>query len=460
VYNKRVKFMSFTGINLSSKMVSSLNRQKYFSPSNIQQLVIPKALRGETLLAQSATGTGKTLCFIIPIIEKLDLKNQSVQAVIIAPTRELASQIFDAITNFQKDYPELKVRLFKSGEERENSLKGLSVAPHILIGTPGRLKDVLSQNVLSLSHVQTVVLDEADMLLKEGFFGDIDVVVSKIKEPQFLVFSATLEATLAHELERYIGPNTPVINEDTMTSSNVEHYLVDIGHQNIDECVEDIIQIISPYLMLIFASKKDTANKVFRNLKEKKYKVGLLTGDLSSRERKNVLKMIKNEQIYILVCSDMAARGLDIPDVTDILNIDLPSNLDFYYHRAGRTGRFDKKGNCYTFYNNEHTAKPLALVNQGVNFAYRSLRNHKLSEGKPVEKTHPTRRKIDTELDKQIRIITAKSKSGKKVVKPGYKRKVREEIAKAKQKHRREIIRQDIRRQRVERYKKEGRENG
>lgn len=460
MYNKRGKIMSFTGINLSSKMISSLNRQKYFSPSNIQQLVIPKALRGETILAQSATGTGKTLCFIVPVIEKLELQNQTVQAIFIAPTRELASQIYNAVVDFVNEYPELKVRLLKSGEERDNSIKGLSVAPHILIGTPGRLKDILSQNVLSLNSVKTIVLDEADMLLKEGFFGDIDEIVSKIKNPQFLVFSATLEATLAHELERYIGPNTPVINEETMTSNNVKHYLVDIGHQNMDDCIEDMIKNIRPYLMLIFASKKETANKIYKNLKEKKYRVGLLTGDLSARERKNVLKMIKNEQIYILVCSDMAARGLDIPDVTDILNVDLPSNLDFYYHRAGRTGRFDKTGNCYTFYNNEQTSKPLTLVNQGVKFIYRSLRNHELMEGKPVEKTHPTKHKVDSALDQEIRKITAQSKGKNKKVKPGYKRKVREEIAKAKQKHRREIIRQDIRRQRVERYKKENRNNG
>lgn len=460
MYNKRVKIMSFTGINLSPKMISSLNRQKYFSPSNIQKLAIPKALRGETLLAQSATGSGKTLCFVIPTIEKIDLSKQAVQAIFIAPTRELATQIFDVVNGFNKEYPELKVRLLKSGEERENSFKGLSIAPHILIGTPGRLKDILSNDVLSLSCVKTVVLDEADMLLKEGFFGDIDDIVSKIKNPQFLVFSATLEATLAHELERYIGPNTPVINEDTMTSNNVKHYLVDVGHQDLYKCVEEMINYIHPYLMMIFASKKETANQVFKYLKERKYSVGLLTGDLSSRERKNVLKMIKNEQIYLLVCSDMAARGLDIPDVTDILNIDLPSNLDFYYHRAGRTGRFDKSGNCYTFYNNEHTSKPLTLVNQGVKFIYKSLRGGELLDGKPVKKNHPTRRKVDNELDREIRKITAKSKGKNKKVKPGYKRKVRDEIAKAKQKHRREIIRKDIRRQRVERYKKENQNNG
>jgi len=446
--------MSFSAIALSKKMISSLNRQKYFEPSSIQLRAIPKALKGETLLVQSATGTGKTLCFLVPIIENISIPNQNVQAIIVAPTRELAMQIFDQANKFAVDFPGLKIRLFKSGEEKENSLKGLSIPPHIIIGTPGRLADIFSQNVVSLAHCKTIVLDEADMLLKEGFFGDIDRFVNKIKNPQFLVYSATLEATLAHELEKYIGNNTPVINEETMTANSVEHLLVDIGHVDVREAVVEMINIIKPYLLLVFASKKETANSVFNYLRGLKMPAGLLTGDLTARERKNVLKRVQSGEVYYLVCSDMAARGLDLNDVTDIINVDLPSNLDFYYHRAGRTGRFGKSGKCYTFYNNEHTSKPLTLKSQGVQFKYLVLRDSELKEGHMIEKGHPTRRKQDSELDQEIRKITNLSKRNKKV-KPGYKKKVKLEIAKAKQKHRREIIQKDIRRQRVERYKKE-----
>lgn len=445
--------MSFKGINLSEKMLQSLNRQKYFSPSSIQINSIPKALKGETLMVQSATGSGKTLCFLIPIIENIDLKSQFVQAIIVAPTRELAQQIYDFAIPFAEEFKGLKIRLLKSGEERSQSTKGLSVAPHIIIGTPGRLADVLNDS-LSLSHVKTIVFDEADMLLKEGFFGDIDTFVTKVKNPQFLVFSATLEANLSHELEKYVGPNIPVINETVLTSENVKHHLIDIRHQDIVSALREVIEIINPYLLLVFASKKETVNKVYDELKTEKYKVGLLTGDLNSRERKNVMKQLKNENIYILICSDMAARGLDIPDVSDVINLDLPSNLEFYYHRAGRTGRFNKTGNCYSFYNNDNISKPLKLMSEGVNFKFLALRDKKLVETKSIEKTHPTRRKVDEELEKEIRKINAISKGKNKKVKPGYKKKRKQEIAKAKQKHRREIIKKDIRRQRVERYKK------
>lgn len=452
--------MSFKGINLSENMLKSLNRQKYFSPSDIQLRCIPKALRRETLMVQSATGSGKTLCYLVPIIERIDLKNQSTQALIVAPTRELAQQIYDFAVPFIEEFKGLKIRLFKAGEEREVSKKGLSIAPHIVIGTPGRLADILCDSSLSLKDVKIVVFDEADMLLKEGYFEEIDKFVFKTNNPQFLVFSATLEANLSHQLEKYVGPNTPIVNEEVLTSSNVKHYLIDIRHQDVFVSLEETIKAINPYLLLVFASKKEMANEIYKYLNAKKYKVGLLTGDLSTRERKNVMKQVKNENIYILVCSDVAARGLDIQDVTDIINIDFPSNLEFYYHRAGRTGRFDKKGSCYTFYNNDKTERAMRLIEDGVSFTYLALSNGKLVEGHPLKKSHPTRRKKDEELEKEIRRINAMSNAKNKKVKPGYKKARKQEIAKAKQKRRREIIKQDIRRQRVERYKKEGRNNG
>ena len=450
--------MSFKGINLSEQMIKSLNRQGFTNPSEIQLRAIPKALKGETLMVQSATGTGKTLAFLVPIIEKIDFQNQSIQAIIIAPTRELAQQIYDFAIPFVKEFPRLKIKLFKSGIEREESSQGLSIPPHIAIGTPGRLLDILVGKV-SLKSVNTIVLDEADMLLREGFFGEIDKIVEQTNKPRFLVYSATLENNLAHELERYIGPNIPVINEETMTASNVTHYLIDIRHDDVLTSLISVIEAIKPYLLLVFASKKETANELYAGLRAKKYKAALLTGDLDARERKSIIRRVKDGEFYILVCSDMAARGLDIPDVSDVINVDLPNNLEFYYHRAGRTGRFNKTGNCYTFYNNDKTAKPLALIQNGVKFKYYVLRDNELVAGKGIEKTHPTKRKVDEELQSKIRQVKAQTRSKDKKVKPGYKKKQKAAIEKVKQKHRREIIRKDIRRQRVERYKREN-QNG
>ena len=450
--------MSFKAVNLSNKMLMSLSTQGYLEPSSIQLKALPKALKGKTLMVQSATGSGKTLCYLIPIIENIDYKDKSLQAIIIAPTRELAQQIYNFAIPFTKEYSDLKIRLLKSGEEIDNSLKGLSANPHIIIGTPGRMLDVLiTNNALKLNKVKTVVLDEADMLIKEGYFEQIDQIVEKLNNPQFLVFSATLEKTLSARLEKYVGSNISIVNEDILTSKNVKHYLIDIKHTALFDAVEQFINLVNPYLLLIFASKKETANEIYTNLKSKHYKVGLLTGDLSSRERKNVMKMLENEKIYILVCSDMASRGLDIDDVSDILNVDLPRNLDFYYHRAGRTGRFNKTGNCYTFYNVDSSRKPLELINRGMKFDYLVLKDGAFIQGKGIEKMHPTRRRIDEELNKEIKKVTNISKSKNKKVKPGYKKKTRLAVEKVKQKHRREIIKKDIRRQKEERYRKESR---
>ena len=450
--------MSFKGINLSEQMIKSLERQGFTNPSEIQLRSIPKALKGETLMVQSATGTGKTLAFLVPIIERIDYFNQNIQAIIIAPTRELAQQIYDFANPFTKEFPNLKIKLFKSGVEREESSQGLSIPPHIAIGTPGRLADILPGKV-SLRFVNTVVLDEADMLLREGFFGEIDKIVDQTNKPRFLVYSATLESNLAHELEKYIGPNIPVINEETMTASNVTHYLIDIRHNDVLTSLIEVIEAIKPYLLLVFASKKETANELYAGLRARKYKTALLTGDLDTRERKSIIRRVKDGEFYILVCSDMAARGLDIPDVSDVINVDLPNNLEFYYHRAGRTGRFNKTGNCYTFYSNDKTAKPLALIKNGVEFKYLVLRDGQLVAGKGIEKTHPTKRKVDEELQNKIQKVKAQTRNKDKKVKPGYKKKQKAAIEKVKQQHRREIIRKDIRRQRVERYKREN-QNG
>ncbi len=448
--------MSFKAINLSDKMITSLTRQGYFEPSSIQLKVIPKALKGNTLMVQSATGTGKTLCYLLPIIENTECSKKNLQAIVVAPTRELASQIYNFAIPFTKEFTNLKIRLLKAGEEIDESLKGLNENPQIIIGTPGRLVDVLvKNNALKLNNVKTVVLDEADMLLKEGYFAEIDQIVDKLAKVQFLVFSATLEKTLAAELDKYVGSNISIINEEILTSQNVKHYLIDIKHIPQTEAVEQFINIINPYLLLIFASKKEKANVIYSYLKAKKYKAGLLTGDLSSRERKNVMKALHNEQIYILVCSDMAARGLDIDDVSDILNVDLPMNLDFYFHRAGRTGRFSKKGNCYTFYNSDSVKRPLELVSRGVKFEYLVLKDNNLTLGKEITKKVLKPKRVDDELNKEIKKITNISKAKNKKVKPGYKKKTRLAVDKAKRKHRRELIKKDIRRQRVERYKKE-----
>lgn len=448
--------MSFKGLNLSEKMITCLNKAGYYSPSDVQLRVIPKALKGETLCVQSATGTGKTHAFLIPIIERLDLSKNEVQAVIISPTRELARQTFKFASYFEEHFKGLKTKLLVSGSSLDSSVEGLKEAPHIIIATPKRLIDVINENILSLKNVKTLVLDEADMLLKEGFMDEVKTIRDELNNDlQYLVFSATLENNIKNELMDYIGSNKEIINEDVLTNSNVKHYLIDIKSYSIFEATKLFIEKKNPYLLIVFASKKETVNALHSYLLKEGIKAGLLTGDLSSRERKNVMKSLLNDHYHILIASDVASRGLDIDDVTDVLSVDLAPNKEFYYHRAGRTGRFLKDGNSFVFYNNDNVKRVLLLLEDGVPFSYLQIKNGEIIEGKPLERTHPTRRKKDDELEREINKVRNQAIGKNKKIKPGYKKKVKQEIDKVKKKHRRELIKKEIRKERVERYKRE-----
>ncbi len=441
----------FKAFNLSNKMVQSLQRQGYIEASSVQEKVIPKALKGQSIIAQSETGSGKTHSFIIPIIEQIDIANANVQSVIIAPTRELARQIYEFVIKF-KEFEGLKVRLFTSETEKSQNTEGLSCAPHIIVGTPGRTKDILlDSNLVRLDFVKTVVFDEADMLLDLGYFEDLDKIMQSLKEPQLMVFSATIEEKLKHVLYKYVKADVVITLENNRTAKQVKHILVDIKHNDRNETLDKFINIINPYFLIIFASKKQTVNEIYAFLKFKNYDVAILTGDLSLRERRSTLRRIKNNEFHIVVCSDLAARGLDFDDVSDVINIDLPNELEYYYHRAGRTGRFNKEGNCYTFYNSDTTKKIKLLMSQGLKFEFAVIKNDELVEGKPFVKEFKNK-KMDDDLKKEI--IKAKHfASCKEGVKPGYKRKIKTAVKNVKKKHRREIIKADIKKQREERYK-------
>lgn len=439
--------MSFKALNLSKTMLDSLSRQKYFSPSDVQRLVIPKALKGESVFAQSATGSGKTFCFLIPIFEKIDVENKKTQALIIAPTKELARQIYDFSVPFLIDYNDVSVKLLTSGVSMKESEEIVKNAPQILIATPGRLKDILeSKNSIDLSKIKTLVIDEADMLLKEGDFELAISIYENAKRPQTLVFSATLDEHLRNVMNKFVKANFQIAISDELTSKLVKHYLINIKGQDEIEMVKLFIKTKNPYLLIIFASTTKKAHQVYQKLAGEIKRIDLLTGELTSRERKNAIKRLRNGETYILVASDVAARGLDIPDVSDVLNIDLPNNLEYYFHRAGRTGRFDKSGNCYSFYNYDSLEIPLKLLEKGVDFNYLTYKDGDFVAGKSiVKKEFKARVKKDLELEKAIQITRSKTLGKAKHVKPGYKKRAKMAVQKVIRIKKEQAIRKNIR---------------
>lgn len=429
-------------------MIEALKKQNYVEPSPVQLKIIPKALQGKSLLCQSETGSGKTHAYLIPLIEKIDTSLSRLQAIIITPSRELSRQVYEFARPFQNYFQKLKIRLISSEEDRTASTSGLSVPPHIVIGTPGRLKDILSDSYeLNLRGVKTLVLDEADMLMELGYFDSIDALYSLLGENvQTMVFSATLEEGLKHRLEKYVGTNFSFDNEDNKASSNVSHHLVDIKHIGKIEALKSFLSIKNPYLAIVFASKKEDVRKTYESLKADGYSVTMFSSDLESRKRRSTIKLIKDNKFQIIVASDLLARGIDIEDVTDVISLDLPNELEYYYHRAGRTGRFNKKGDSYVFYNSDSTRLPNELIKKGVKFDFLILKNNELAidpVGLLPKKKFTKKKPLSEEESKEIKIAKAKTRT--KQVKPAYKKKQKWAVEKVKNKYRRKAIQKSIR---------------
>jgi len=442
-------------------MVSALEKLGYIEPSAVQSSVIPKALRGLSLICQSETGSGKTHAYLIPLLERIDTNLPRLQDIVICPSRELARQVYEFARQFIRFFPRLKIRLLTSESEKSQNSEGLGEAPQLVIGTPGRLKDILIDDyALDLHNVRSLILDEADMLMDFGYFDDIDAIYGKLSsEPQIMVFSATLTEGLKERLRHYTKSDFLYESEQNMTASGVSHHLVDVKHIGTVEALKNFIAVKNPYLMLVFASKKEDVNLIYSSLKEAGMSVTVFSGDLEQRERRKTIRMIKENRYQIIVASDLLSRGIDIDDVTDVVSVDLPNDLDYYYHRAGRTGRFGKKGDSWIFYNSDSTAKPQELIKAGMKFDFFVLKG-KILQSDPVgllPKNKLSRKKPFSEAEmKEVKI--AKANSRVKKVKPSYKKKMRWAVEKVKNKYRHKAIEKSIRKHKEKDYRKAARD--
>lgn len=447
--------MSFSGFSLSKKMVSALNALGYKDPSKVQSTVIPKALRGVSLLAQSETGSGKTHAYLVPIIEKTDTNLNRLQTIIVAPTRELARQTYEFARQFQRFYQTLRVRLYTSEADVTQNEEGVSVPPQIVIGTPGRLKDLLvDKHILTLQNVKTVVLDEADMLLDLGFFADIENIFALLIDPQTMVFSATLKQNLRDELAKFVRSDFEFENEKTETSSTVRHHLIDIKHQGTVNALVSFLNIRKPYLCIVFASTVKMVNEVAKGLKNNGINAIYFSGSLDDRSRKKAIREIRSNKYSVIVASDLLSRGIDIPDVTDVISVDLPSDLDFYHHRAGRSGRFGKEGDSWVFYNADSVKEAKRIMDEGVIFDFYVLRKDelKLDPVGLLPKTKLSKKKEFPEEEKK-EISIAKALARPKHIEPMYKKKKQFAIEKVKRKYRKKAIQKSIRKELEKQYK-------
>ena len=447
--------MKFESFNLKKEIVEIVKKIGFTDATPVQDVVIPKLLKNSNCIVKSKTGSGKTHAYLVPIINNLDF-NKGLQAVIIAPTRELSLQIYNFIKDFKKYLPSLNCKVFTNGIDFSKNLEAANNnLAQIVVCTPGRLKAISENSNFSFENIQTIILDEVDMLSENDFFDDIGEFIEKCNENINIgVFSATINQKVEVFLRKYISPDYYLDLDEELVPSNINNFLVNTKHINYLEATKIFIDHFNPYLLFIFASKKEKVKEIYSYLKSFKYNCAMISGDLSPRERKAIFKRVKNNEFQIVVCSDIAARGIDVEDVSDVLSVDLPSNIEYFLHRIGRTGRMGKNGNSYLFYDNDHLDDVKRVTDLGIEFGYLKITNNVLENDKKPENKKVTRKKPVTELDEKIKLIKRTNTSKK--VKPGYKKKVKQEIEKEKRRYKRKVIQQDIRRQMTERYKKEG----
>jgi len=340
---------SFKDFKLAPLVQKNIDDKGYISPTPIQDKSIPHILRGEDVVGIANTGTGKTAAFLIPLINKVILNPQE-KILVVVPTRELAQQIDDELKGFAKASGFFSV-LCIGGSNMGVQIRGLRHANHFVIGTPGRLKDLIEQRILDLSGFKTVVLDEADRMLDMGFINDMRFMMAKMPSPRHTLF---FSATLSPEIEKLIHEflHTPVrISVKTQdTSKNVHQDIIRIERgQNKIDVLEGLLKNPEFSKVLVFGRTKHGIEKLAKELNARGFKSESIHGNKSQPQRQHSLNLFKKDQAQVLAATDVAARGLDISGVTHVINFDVPASYEDYVHRIGRTGRGDKKGKALTF---------------------------------------------------------------------------------------------------------------
>ncbi len=341
----------FAGLKVCARTVDILKKAGISKPMPVQEQVIPALFAGKDVIARAQTGTGKTLAFLIPLMEKIDANKKYVQALIIAPTRELAMQIS---TEAKKLAGETGIKILPvcGGRDLEQQKHKMQNVTHIMVGTPGRLLDHIRRGNTSLGGVSYLVLDEVDEMLEQGFIDEAAELISMTsKDRQTVLCSATLSEEV-RKLGKKITRNCALIdiNPDQATVAGIKQICIKTTEEFKQRALETLIQRYNPYLMIIFCYSKERAIELEEWLATKQYNVDVLHGEMSQAKRKTVMKAFRDAKLQLLVATDLAARGLDIEGVTHVINYDIPHDVDWYVHRIGRTGRAGKEGVAVTFY--------------------------------------------------------------------------------------------------------------
>ena len=341
---------TFQELDLRREVMQAILELGYEEPTPIQAQTIPLLLSGKDVVAQAQTGTGKTAAFVIPIVERIEPSNRAVQAMVLVPTRELAMQVAEASFALSR-FRRIDVLPIYGGQAYDRQLRGLRKGVHVVVGTPGRVIDHIRRGTLRLDGVRTVVLDEADEMLDMGFFEDIEFILEQTpKERQTALFSATIPPRVEALARRYLRePLYIAIAREERTVPQTHQVYYETAESGKLEALTRVLDLETPRSAIVFCRTKRAVDEVASALQARGYAADGIHGDLSQPQRERVLQSFRENRIEILVATEVAARGLDLPDVTHVINYDIPDDPDAYIHRIGRTGRMGRKGEAITF---------------------------------------------------------------------------------------------------------------
>ncbi|WP_270314064.1 DEAD/DEAH box helicase [Leuconostoc citreum] len=337
--------MKFSELGLSQDILDAIATHGYVEATPIQEKTIPLTLAGKDVIGQAQTGTGKTAAFGLPILEHIDLSNKNIQALIVSPTRELAIQTAEELKKLGRD-KHVDVQVVFGGADIRRQIQNLKSHPQILVGTPGRLLDHINRKTVKIDNVKTLVLDEADEMLNMGFLDDIESIIKNTPaDRQTLLFSATMPPAIKRIGVKFMtNPEHIQIEAKELTTDLVDQYFVRMHENEKFDTMTRIFDVQAPKLAIVFGRTKRRVEELSRGLEARGYRAAGLHGDLTQQMRSRVLAQFKSHEINILVATDVAARGLDVKDVTHVYNFDIPQDPESYVHRIGRTGRAGAKG--------------------------------------------------------------------------------------------------------------------
>ena len=358
----------FKEIGVAKDLCKGINEMGFINPTEVQEQSIPfLLLENRDLISLAQTGTGKTAAFGLPVIQKTELKNKYVQSIILCPTRELCIQICKDLETYSKYVSGIKILAVYGGTNIDTQIKSLNKGVHIVIGTPGRTKDLIKRKVLKLELVDKVVLDEADEMLSMGFKDDLDFILERTRDDrQTMLFSATISKEVKSISKRYMSDAKEIsVSKINSGAKNIEHHIYNVSSRNKYEALKRIADFNPNIYGIVFCRTKRHTKDIANKFMAEGYNADAIHGDLSQNQRDEVMQRFRNKSLQILIATDVAARGLDVDDITHVINYSLPDDPEVYIHRSGRTARAGKSGISIAISNESERRKIKSIEKKG-----------------------------------------------------------------------------------------------